>query len=119
MQMIKDFKYSLICLAIFWAFLFSLPAQTPHGTTSEEVPRGAIDGVNASFTLNFQPAPWGSIHVYRNGMRLKRVVQSGPALLPGDYTLGGPNHMQIIFQPACLPSCIPQPTDTLLADYTY
>ncbi len=85
-------------------------AQVPHGTASEEVPRGVIDGVNATFTLNFQPAPWGSIHLFRNGMRVQRN---------NDYTLGGSNHMQVIFSPSCNPSCIPQPGDTLLADYTY
>ena len=84
----------------------SLLAQAPHGTQSEEVPRGTIDGVNATFTLDFQPAPWGSIHVYRNGARLQRN---------NDYTLGGPNHLQIIFNPPG----IPQPGDTVFADYTY
>ncbi len=84
-----------------------LIAQAPHGTASEEVPRGVIDGANATFTLNFQPAPWGSIHVFRNGLRQWRNA---------DYILTGPNHMQIIFTSTC---CIPQVGDRLLVDYTY
>ncbi len=104
--MIKDFKYSLICLAIFLAILISLPAQAPHGTASEEVPRGLIDGTNTTFTLNFQPAPWGSIHIFRNGLRQQRN---------NDFTLGGLNHTQVIFNVIA----IPQPGDILLADYTY
>ncbi len=111
-------------------------AQVPHGTASEEVPRGTIDGVNTTFTLNFQPAPWGSIHVYVNGARRQRHV---------DYELTGPNHTLIVFQPSPLVpsgipnldgpdnparqwqgalirpwgSGIPQPGDIVLADYTY
>lgn len=81
-------------------------AQIPHGTASEEVPRGAIDGVNTAFTLNFQPAPWGSIHVYRNGLRQQRHF---------DYELGGLNHTQVIFGTIATP----QPGDTIVADYTY
>jgi hypothetical protein len=96
-----------------------------HGTASEEVPRGAIDGVNGTYTLNFQPLPWGSIHFYRNGRRLQRNT---------DYSLGGPNHTQIIFLSTCTypvwidnilnvpvigPCAVPQPGDVLLADYTY
>ncbi len=91
-------------------------AQTPHGTASEEVPRGVIDGVNTIFQLNFQPAPWASIHVFRNGLRQMRHT---------DFELAGPNHTQIIFIPVPVapPGTgilgIPQPGDTLLADYTY
>ncbi len=91
-------------------------AQAPHGIQSEEVPRGAIDGVNSSFALNFQPAPFGSLHVFRNGLRQKRNL---------DYILTGPNHMQIVFQPlpvvppGTIGQVIPQPGDILLADYTY
>lgn len=83
-----------------------------HGTASEEVPRGAIDGINTVFTLNFQPAPWASIHVYLNGLRLHRNY---------DYVLGGPNMEQIQFAPpATAPTInIPLPGDLLLVDYTY
>jgi hypothetical protein len=110
-----------IILAVTFAFIFTIVgieihAQAPHGTASEEVPRGVIDGVNTTFTLNFQPAPWGSIHVYRNGVRQMRHT---------DYELGGPNHTQIIFTPIPIvpPGTgilgVPQPGDILLADYTY
>lgn len=85
-------------------------AQAPHGTASEEVPRGLIDGANPSFTLNFQPSPWGSLHVFRNGLRLQRNL---------DYILTGTNHMQIVFTLTCAPSCVPMPGDIILADYTY
>jgi hypothetical protein len=97
--------FVLIVLATI-GLLAILPAQAPHGTASEEVPRGAIDGVNPSFTLNFQPAPWGSIHVYRNGLRQMRNF---------DYILGGLNHTQVIF----VPIATPQPGDVLLVDYTF
>lgn len=81
-----------------------------HGTASEEVPRGVIDGVNATFTLNFQPLPFASLHLFRNGLRLHRGV---------DYTLGGQFFLNVIFSSSCPSSCIPQPGDVLLADYTY
>jgi hypothetical protein len=101
-----------IILHCFLGFLMTtglflaLVGQTPHGTASEEVPRGVIDGVNATFTLNFQPAPWGSIHVFRNGLRQQRN---------NDFTLGGLNHTQVIFNAISTP----QPGDILFADYTY
>lgn len=81
-----------------------------HGTASEEVPRGVIDGTNATFQLNFQPLPFASLHVFRNGLRLRRGV---------DYTLGGQFFESVIFTPGCSVSCIPQVGDGLLADYTY
>jgi hypothetical protein len=96
-------------LAIVFAFILAIVsieihAQPPHGTASEEVPRGAVDGVNETFTLSFQPAPWGSIHVFRNGLRQMRHL---------DYELAGPNHTQVIF------NTVPNLGDILLADYTY
>jgi hypothetical protein len=92
-------------LVLIFASIGAL-SQAPHGTASEEVPRGVIDGTNTTFTLNFQPAPWGSIHVFRNGLRQQRN---------NDFTLGGPNHTQVIFNLIAAP----QPGDILLADYTY
>jgi hypothetical protein len=114
-------KITQACIILAIAATLIIHAQAPHGTASEEVPRGVIDGTNTIFTLNFQPAPWGSIHVYRNGLRQWRNF---------DYILGGPNHMQIIFfsfSPECPLGCIPQPgdpvngigPDRLLVDYTY
>lgn len=103
--------YVILYTIVLFAFLLTpegihLIAQAPHGTASEEVPRGVIDGTNVTFTLNFQPAPWGSIHVFRNGLRQQRN---------NDFTLGGPNHTQVIFNVISAP----QPGDILLADYTY
>lgn len=123
--------YSFPVAVLLFAIITAL-GQTPHGTQSEEVPKGAIDGVNATFTLAFQPAPWGSLHVYRSGLRMQRHV---------DYELTGPNHTLIVFQPAPLKvpdnpdsetfriwqgaiirqfiTGIPNPGDSVLADYTY
>jgi hypothetical protein len=100
--------FVLMCIA---TITMDLIAQAPHGTQSEEVPRGVIDGTNTTFTLNFQPAPWGSIHVFRNGLRMQRNL---------DYLLGGTNHTQVIFStPACVSNCVPQAGDTIVVDYTY
>ncbi len=116
MKAFKEYAALLIAgLILATISIVAIPthAQTPHGTASEEVPRGVIDGLNATFTLNFQPAPWGSIHVFRNGLRQMRHA---------DFELGGLNHTQIIFNPIsqeCPLGCIPQPGDRLLADYTY
>jgi hypothetical protein len=116
--MTRGFEYLIRCLIVLMGIscIIALHAQAPHGTASEEVPRGVIDGINTTFTLNFQPAPWGSIHVYRNGLRQQRHT---------DYELGGLNHTQILFIPIPVvpPGTgilgIPQPGDILLADYTY
>jgi hypothetical protein len=91
---------------------FGLSAQNAHGTSSEETPRGTMDGVNTSFTINFQPLPFSSLHVYLNGLRLHRGY---------DYVLGGPYSETVIFAlPATAPTIIiPQPGDVLLVDYTY
>jgi hypothetical protein len=109
MNQVKLNQLSIIILSVALIFTNLPPrihAQAPHGTASEEAPRGVIDGTNTIFTLNFQPAPWGSIHVYRNGLRQQRN---------NDFTLGGPNHTQVIFNLIATP----QPGDILLADYTY
>lgn len=66
-----------------------------------EVPAGAIDGTNASFTLSAVPTPASSLTLYRNGMLQKAGV---------DYTLAG-NTMQF------LAGSVPQPGDLLLASY--
>jgi hypothetical protein len=108
----ERFFQALICFCIACGLVtvvsglhfYVIHAQPPHGTASEEVPRGAVDGVNFTYILTFQPAPWGSLHVFRNGLRQMRHL---------DYELGGPNHTQVIFV------LIPQPGDILLADYTY
>jgi hypothetical protein len=116
--MTRGFERLIRCFIVLMGIscIIALYAQSPHGTASEEVPRGVIDGTNTTFTLNFQPAPWGSLHFFRNGLRQQRNV---------DYMLTGPNHMQIVFLPIpVLPPGTgflgaPQPGDILLADYTY
>jgi hypothetical protein len=106
----QQMRINTICLWIVVIIMVGAMAignAQSHGAASEEVPRGTIDGINGTFTLNFQPLPFASLHVYRNGLRLHRGV---------DYTLGGQYYLQVIFSSAC---CIPQPGDVLLADYTY
>ncbi|MGH9720823.1 MAG: hypothetical protein ACRD8O_11470 [Bryobacteraceae bacterium] len=71
------------------------------GFVDAEAPSGAIDGVNASFTLADTPNPAGSLSLYRNGLRLK------PAL---EYTLSGTT---LTFVTAA----IPQTGDVVLAYY--
>jgi len=104
--------FVLCILVILGVGLGLIHAQVPHGTSSEETPRGTMDGVNTSFTINFQPLPFSSLHVYLNGLRLHRGY---------DYVLGGPYFETIIFAlPASAPTIIvPQPGDVLLVDYNY
>jgi hypothetical protein len=68
-----------------------------------EVPSGAVDGVNAAFTLANLPSPPTSLAVYRNGL----LMQTG-----ADYSLNG---QTIQFQPASIPAS----GDTLLATYRW
>jgi len=69
--------------------------------TDGQVPAGAINGSNASFTLNAVPSPPSSLYLYRNGM----LQQQG-----SDYTLSG-NSIQF------MTASTPQPGDVLLASY--
>lgn len=66
-----------------------------------ETPGGAVNGVNAVFSLIGAPNPQSSLAVYRNGVRQKLGL---------DYTLAAD---AITF----LPGSIPQTMDTLLVDY--
>ncbi|HVN03428.1 MAG TPA: hypothetical protein VMT86_03360 [Bryobacteraceae bacterium] len=75
-------------------------AQGPNFTDGE-VPSGAVNGANASFTLSAAPAPPGSLALYRNGVLQKTGL---------DYTLAG-NTVQFTA------ASIPQAGDTLLASY--
>jgi hypothetical protein len=67
----------------------SIPAQgdvlqawyrvSPSGTDSNqyadnEIPSGAVDGSNATFTLGAPPSPAGSLQLYRNGLLQKTGV---------------------------------------------
>jgi len=67
-----------------------------------EVPAGAIDGTNASFTLATTPTA-GSTHAYLNGVRM----------FPGagnDYTISGLTITMLV---------IPKTGDRLTTDYRY
>lgn len=68
-----------------------------------ETPAGAINGTNSSFSLSRAPDPKKSLHLFRNGLRLKQGV---------DYSLSGAN---VTF----LPGGIPQSGDLLIADFSY
>jgi hypothetical protein len=69
----------------------------------EEIPSGAINGFNNSFTLAFTPSPSSSLQLHLNGL----LMDQGP-----DYTVSG---SAITFVPAALP----QAGDLLLASYRY
>jgi hypothetical protein len=71
------------------------------GFVDQETPSGAINGVNAAYTLSQTPSPTGSLAVYRNGVRLMSGV---------DYTLSG----AVITFGAGL---VPQSGDTLTCSY--
>jgi len=66
-----------------------------------ELPAGAMDGVNTSFTLANAPSPAASLDLYRNGL----LLEAG-----ADYSLSG---SAITFVSAATP----QPGDSLLANY--
>jgi hypothetical protein len=69
--------------------------------TDAEVPAGALNGANVSFTVSAVPLPTSSLYLYRNGV-LQKAGQ--------DYTLSG-NSIQF------LTGSTPQTGDTLLASY--
>jgi hypothetical protein len=66
-----------------------------------ETPAGAVNGVNANFTLNGIPLPAASLQVFRNGLLQKVGV---------DYTVA----VNVV---TFLPVSIPQPGDILQATY--
>jgi hypothetical protein len=68
-----------------------------------EAPVGVPDGVATTFTLAYEPVPYSSLELYRNGVLLKQGF---------DYILTSGN---ITF----LPAAIPQVGDTLLSYYRY
>jgi hypothetical protein len=67
-----------------------------------EIPGGAVDGSNATFTLAYTPAPTTSLSLYRNGL----MQQAG-----SDYSIQGDGSMMFV------PAAVPQPGDVLLASY--
>jgi hypothetical protein len=85
-------------LAAFYRSSVSIPGV---GFVDQETPAGAVNGVNAAFTLSQTPSPGSSLAVYRNGLRLKSGV---------DYTLSG---AVVTF----VPGLLPQSSDTLVCSY--
>ncbi|MBV9268351.1 MAG: hypothetical protein JO061_19450 [Acidobacteriaceae bacterium] len=71
--------------------------------SDDEIPGGAINGTNTTFTLAAAPSPASSLKLYKNGMLL---------LQSGDYTLNG---AQITFAA----SAVPQTGDALCAYYRH
>jgi hypothetical protein len=71
------------------------------GFVDQETPSGAINGVNATFTLSQTPSPSTSAAVYRNGLRMSPGI---------DYTLSG---SVITF----VTGLVPQSSDTLSCSY--
>lgn len=80
------------------------PTSGQIGQTWNETPGGAIDGINAAFTLATTPVPAISLLLTRNGL-LQRAGSGN------DFTLSGST---ITFES----SAIPQTGDWLLASYT-
>jgi hypothetical protein len=76
-------------------------AASAAGFVDTEVPAGAQDGSNRTFTLASAPNPASSLAVYRNGLLLRQN---------GDFTLSGST---LTF----VPGAAPQPADALLASY--
>jgi hypothetical protein len=85
-------------LLAYYRLSVSIPGL---GFVDQETPSGAINGVNAAFTLSQTPTPSSSLAVYRNGLRLTSAV---------DYTLSG---TVITF----VTTFVPQSNDTLMCSY--
>ena len=77
--------------------------RTPRtgGFSWNEVPDGAVDGVNIFYALSKTPFPPDSLHLFRNGLNLKQGE---------DYTLGG--RVLVFTRP-------PKPGENVLATYLY
>jgi hypothetical protein len=68
-----------------------------------EVPAGAVDGVNTTFTLHFAPSPVGSLDLYRNGLLMTQGT---------DYSItAAVIHFFL--------ASVPQPGDVVVASYRY
>lgn len=75
---------------------------TAASIVDSEVPGGAVDGVNAAFTLADTPIA-GSVHLYKNGIR--QQVGAG-----NDYTI-------VTVTITFVAGNIPQTGDVILVDY--
>jgi hypothetical protein len=85
-------------LAAFYRLSVTIPGV---GFVDQQTPTGAINGVNAVFTLAQTPSPVTSLAVYRNGLLMSAGL---------DYTLSG---AVITF----MTGLVPQPSDTLSCSY--
>jgi hypothetical protein len=85
-------------LAAFYRLSVSIPGV---GFVDQQTPTGAINGVNAVFTLAQTPSPITSLAVYRNGLLMSAGI---------DYTLSG---AVITF----VTGLVPQSSDTLSCSY--
>jgi len=79
------------------------PPTTQYGFVDAETPTGVVNGSNSSFLLSVVPNPSSSLHLYRNGLRMKIGI---------DYSLADRN---VTF----LAGATPQANDLLIADYRF
>jgi hypothetical protein len=85
-------------LAAYYRLAVSIPGVS---FVDQQAPTGAINGVNAVFTLSQAPIPTTSLAVYRNGLLMTAGI---------DYTLSG---AVITF----MAGLVPQSSDTLSCSY--
>jgi hypothetical protein len=72
------------------------------GFVDNETPSGILDGINATFTLEFTPIV-GSLHLWKRGLRMRAGADH-------DYTIAGST---IVFNVGAVPG----PDDSLVVDY--
>lgn len=83
--------------------------QAQGNFADEEVPSGAMNGVNARFYLAHMPNPFGSVAVYRNGVRQQKCLAC-------DLTAYESNGRAVVLFNPC---CVPNAGDTIVVDYRY
>ncbi len=80
------------------------PSGPPIVFVDQEVPTGAVDGVNVSFNLAFAPNPAMSLKVFRNGLLQKNGF---------DFNFVGGQSFTFVAL------AVPQPGDTLIVSYRH
>jgi hypothetical protein len=93
--------------------------KVPTGTirfVDDEVPGGAIDGVNTLFTLANAPNPPQSLQLFRNGLRMRLGEASPPT---GDFYYVSANEIEFFTAPAEGMGSPPEYPDWLIASYRY
>ena len=89
----------------------SVPCGGSNGTSGSstinfadsEIPSGAVNNLNTTYSLAHAPNPTSSLHLFRNGMRLS---------LPADYGLTGTTGVIVL-------TVAPGIGDQIIADYRY